>query len=604
MVRPLPLCAWVIVLGGLTACSGAQTQGPTPVEVSAYASEEPADLSTVLSLIPSDMTFTLLVPSMGRLDARLADLNEQLGTNVPGFGSFLLWLRTEDIWLRGADETAPVAVLVADVTSVWYDNSPDLLVLFPVADWDVFTEGLGATQHGPLWSGQHPDGTDLFFRQIADYALVGQDEGTVGLFSEAPSPSLATDLSALSIETLSRSEVALAIHLGPLADWVDMWFDSLVGVVGWWAIPGMAGYGYDQYGYEYDPYGYGTFSPEQQLVSSILQRASRGLIRGTDSFVAGIDLGSGGVEMLATVTFSEGSALGNIFSVGQGAELLLSSLPHVPFFSSFVLDVTSLNLGAIADASQEATLPEEAYFWDHVTQLIRTVGHSDSVAGSWRPDGGLVGQNGFTLTLGSSEPEALRGTVEGQFNFLNDFEIPQTILPTAFGSAVGFDTTYEANALSLGGVPVDRVHNTLVGRDAIVDDWYWNSMIESSEQSAYVATTDAHVVLSIPADEALLGQAIEAATQGSAFADRVSAFRRPLGSVRPFFESFFDLNQVSAITRTGRSAKDPSPSSSDEIPPISLSLSTDGDSLAGQLFLPTEVLRMLFAEPDYGGPIY
>ncbi len=95
MVRTLPISAWFIVLGSLAACGGAQTQGPSPIQASAYASEEPADLSGVLPLIPSDMTFTLLVPSMGRLDARLAELNERLETNTPGFGSFLLWLRTE-----------------------------------------------------------------------------------------------------------------------------------------------------------------------------------------------------------------------------------------------------------------------------------------------------------------------------------------------------------------------------------------------------------------------------------------------------------------------------------------------------------------------------
>ncbi len=604
MFRSLPLSALALALGCMIACGGAQSQGPSAVAASEYASEEPVDLSGVLQLIPADMTFTLIIPSMGRLDARLAELNERLGTNVPGFGSFLLWLRTEEIWLRGADEDAPFAVMVADVTSVWYDDSPDILVLVPVADWDQFQEGLAASGAGPLLSGQLVDGTELFFRRIGDFALIGEDEGTVGLFSEAPSPNLAVGLSELSIETLSRSEISISVHLGPLADWVDVWFDTVIDAIGWWGIPGLTGYGYDEYGYGYDPYGYGSFGPEQQLIASVFRRATRGLIRGTDSFVAGIDLGPRGVEMLSTLAFSEGSALRTIFSTGQGTDPVLATLPDLPFLSSFALDVTSLDLEAIADAAQASLIPEEVYFWDHLVLLLRTLDLSTSVAGSWRPNGGLVGQNGFTLTVGSNDPNGLRAAIEHQFDVLGEFEIPQTLIPTSYGAPVGFDTTYEVDSLSLNGVSVDRVHNTLTGAEAIIDDWYWNSMIASSEQTAFVATTDSHVVLSVPAEERLLGQALESADGSSAFADRLSAHRRSLGNTQPFFESFFDLNQLTEMRLSGRNAKDPSPSTSAAIPPMSLSLSSDGESLAGQFFLPTEVLRILFAEQTYGEPLY
>lgn len=561
----------------------------TTLQVSAQSAATAA-----LDALPAKAEIVVLVPNLGALNQKLANLNTALGGVAPWMADTLTEFKRTTGMNNGINDNGSLALVLNDVAKLGESEdqaTPPFVMLVPVSDYKAFVANFNVnevdlnTTISAVISGE-----EAFVRKIGNYAVMGADKAVVDNFASANNASaLLARAGKHTGAALNRSDILVLVDLAALAPQLQPKIETTLTE----AIKEL----------ESNPELAKDSPVDPKVFLQAYQTGIRSFLNSADVAVLGLDISDLGVGLTSSAQFKADSELSKyIVATKTNAATHLKHVANQPYLLAVSMDTTGIDfkplIASIADPIRKSN-PEMGKLIDAAIPLIL---NSTGSAGAYYPGQlNLAGSLFNSVSVVATEDAAAYAkSFRDYLDLLSKTTLPVTI-PAADGSGntekanIRFFTQYNPNTTTVDGVAIDQYEMRYDLPPALLAQINPQLMMLTgmAAQRGYVAQVNGKVIVTSTPDLPTLTQAIAAAKSGKGLDENsnLTAVRQQLGSGAAF-EAYLNVGTIAstAVSFAQAFGMDTGVQVPQNLPPVGYALMASDNGVAGRTFFPTPVI--------------
>ena len=410
-----------------------------------------AQASDILKQLPKEAPIAIVIPSLSKLSEKVAMLNQKLAINQPQMNDVLAFMKAMSGVMKGVDDDGGMAVVITKLPAAPplappaggaqpaqppVMEEPSGIALLPVKNYNLFLANFGV-------QGAKPDdatplqmqGEQVFARHVGKHVVIGVKKDEVLGYKPAGGKAIAERVGASGRTIIEKHDFYVYVDIQHIA---TLYRDTVKQ-----AIAQMRQM-FEQFGEQ------GPEMAVMQAYFTIYADVADAMLRDGDAFIEGVSIAETGILLSEVATFKKGSPLANDFGQAPAKAPSFNRLPsHQPFLVAMALDTSSLPVkrwyGNMLKAF-DAKSPFGKMLADSKPLVDQASGRMSALFYPPKIDGEKPQWFRSISTADAKDPEAYRKAYGKQIKGMNGVSI----------GGMTYLTTYDADALKVGGVSVDR----------------------------------------------------------------------------------------------------------------------------------------------------
>ncbi len=546
-----------------------------------------------LRLAPGSADLVVLIPSLNRVNQKLAMVNTEMGFNFPGGEDMVGQLRQSFGLEEGIDLDKPLLVVVTGLAqAIENDTEPLAMAVVPTTDYAAFAQSLGGNPQENVSQVELPNGELGFVRKSGSYAVVSMDRPSVeGYEAAGAGGALAGGLGKLGGQYASLGDAMVLVNLRALAG----------------TIQSKLAEGRKQMDAEFanaDPDAMGGMDPAsiKAMVGAYIDAVEK-VVRDAATATLSVDVTEKGAGLSATVQFQDDSEMAKVCSTPKGGPSMLNMLPNQPYLiaSSFDLEGSGVMkffmdlLSAIPDGDQPLfkMLKQNIAMMDSVQGMAQTMLAPQQL--------NLMGGGMFTAVtvVKTADGAGYLKKYAQSLRDMNGLQIPLGPLPNGQPGTMTFSSQYTENAMTVDGVRVDQYGLSYQFPPEMMEMMGPMAPLVMAlgmgGQQGYIASTNNHVVMTTSLDAQVVNGALAAVKAGNGLGSRgeFAQIREHLPSA-PHGEMYLSVSGVmDTVNKFMQMFGQPALAAPADLPPVAFWVSIEEGGLAKRLYVPMPVAQFI-----------
>ena len=545
------------------------------------------------------------VPSMSQLSEELAGFASAAGidTLAPEMADALGALKQEMGWAEGIDDDGAMLMVIdglSEAITAELNNTPDqpkpqIVMLVPVADYDAFVKQFGGDPAVPGTALVFPRGDDGYAKALDGYAVLGDAQEAVAAYTAGGRGNIMTQaLGDLAARGLNDSDAMIYLDVAGMAPALEMAIRE--------GMKEMRAQMNRQAAEM--PGGLGGLL---DTMIGAYEDIALTLVQGTDKYLVTADFSDAGVALGGAVRLKEGSELASYFKPtdqqGDGSAVggLLASLPENPYIFAGGFDADALDADKLVDKFSALFGGEDgdAGVMTAALESMKVLKHVNGYASVfYAPE--LASMSGFFTSLTVYDVDDPAAFIATQRTYLEKLNTTTMTLPAMQpGAAPGemsFKTEFVEKDLVIDGVEVHRFKvNTVLPPEMMQQFGPMAALMGNAGSGGYMAVKEGKVLMTTVTDPQLITRGLKAVNQdtGLGAGGHIAQLRADALPDNPAMELYLSIdgiartaNQFAFFFPGGQPVEVP-----DNLPPIATGMSTDGEGVGAQTFVPAELVK-------------
>lgn len=554
----------------------------------------------VLDQAPAEAPVVIVVPSLSKLNQKIAMMNDAMGLHLPQLADALSTFKQSLGIGEGLREDGALIVALTSVEGMDGPGEPPMVLLMPVSDYATFVKNFHGDATQEIAALTMPGGQPGFVKKSEGYAVMGPKREVVEAYKPGnAAAALQKAAGKLGKRFMDGSDAFVFINLQLMAPKlqpkIQQELARAMERVG--AQPGTQA------------------NPElAKAFMKMYGDATTAVLRDSTAAILGADINELGVGLTGTIQFKPDSAVAKLIPNGGESAGALVKLPNQPYLVATGIDFEGIAVKQIIDQAlayipkdQGGAMLEMVRKSLPLVSLIKNVGQAYYV-----PAGGAAGGLGASLFNGVSIASVsdANAYVQGYKDYitsLNNLRIEMgdgAAPPPAGGAnppaeALVFNTKYTANALQIDGVSVDQFEIQYNLPRSVMQQMGQLGplmmMLGGQGQSGYLATVGNQVVMTTTPNANLVRQALASLKEekGLGAAETLSQVRANLPP-KPTMEIYLSMAGIVSTANgfMGMMGQPPIQVPAD-LPPVGMGLSIEESGAAGRWFVPVPVVKFV-----------
>ena len=209
-MRRLSWRVWTACVVVGLALGGARPAADAPPPAAPPA---PPALPAVMDMVPLRSQIVVLIPSLSGLSQKLAMLSEAMGLSIPEMNDVLSEVKHATGINRGIKNDGSAALVVTGFDGP-PDQSPPMVLLLPVVDYEGFVTGLKGKASEPVTQLTFTMGHQAFAKRVEGFAVLSPRQDLVeGFKPEHALPQWVQRIDKGGMDCITRSDISLFMDM-------------------------------------------------------------------------------------------------------------------------------------------------------------------------------------------------------------------------------------------------------------------------------------------------------------------------------------------------------------------------------------------------------
>ena len=555
----------------------------------------------VLRQVSRKAQAAIVIPSLTRMNQRIADLREALNLPVPEMDDALGAFKRDAGIENGLNHNGAMAIVLEDLDRAIgeKDTRPTALILLPVSDYAAFVGNFDGTADEAVTEVTMPRHTG-FARQLGDYALLGEKRDAVANYQPTRNvEQVRAKLGDFGKRYLAEAEAALYVDIEKLRPALAPKLDESRQQM----MRQMGAQG-------------GPNAEAGRAMVDLYIDGMRAVLDSASAAVIALDLADDGVALSKAFRYEADSPLAEVFpGNATQTEQAMARLPQQTFLFAMGMDTRAFAAGTLVENVLNA-LPEDvdnpmlalyAQALPLVEQVNATAGAYYAPTRQTMMGGNMI--SAVNIYRVDDTKQYLRET-KAYLENINGLSAPvggnannnRNNNAPGGGGAQGQITVsagYTENALNIDGVQVDQYRFNMnyppQMQQQMAQMGPLASMFGMQGYNGYAAATGDYVILTTRTDAQLVRNAIDTINSGEGIGTDTG-----INDVRAMLPPDPALEMYLSVRGLAQTANlylpmfgMPEIDTPADIPPIGMGVSVQDNSLAGRLYVPHRAVRFM-----------
>lgn len=554
-------------------------------------------LNETLDQLPSGAEVVVVIPSLSKLNDAVAQFNRDMELGIPQLNNPLALMKGMAGFSEGFnDDGAAVLIIPSLSEAIANDDEPEPILLLPVSDYAAFAESMGGTAQGV--SAMPLAGEEGFAKKTGAFAVFAEEQEVVdqyaagmagqamlakvgeyaGQYSGSSLALVIVDIEAMAPTILSKLDEAMAEMAQEMENAAPMDMSGML---------------------------------------EMMEGTAKEFISNTKTVTMGLDMERGGVGMTMSVNFKPGSELAALLPGSKGSaqmnDALMRQLPDSSYIVSGVVDFGAIDFAKVtslmeAMADNMAGVPMFEGVAEMMLEAMPMYENAEGMAQSlytMPPMQLMSGQGMKTVsvmrvkdaeTYADSYEKVLKSVADGMGKIIAG--AAEMSGGEVDAESISFDSTYEANALEVDGVRVDKYSMSMQAPPEVMEQLQAANPMASAGMNtegfiAYVGKNT--VVTTTMPDEALLRESIASAQESAGIGTSTALAAARLNDMpkNAFAEGYLSLGGVAEMVGNFMMGDPTALPVPENLPPVSVGVGAQEGQVVGRIYLPLDTIRFV-----------